>query len=175
MLDTNSIRLNLISFQLRFLRRFQNWFYIFDTCIIHRETTRIPTKSRDFEKLSRRKFSKIRIKSDTNSIRLNLTSFQFHFLRKFQNWFYIFDTCNIHREATRVPTKSRDFEKFSRRKFSKIRIKSGTNPIRLNLIFFQLRFLRRFQNWSHNFDKCNIHRETTRISTKSQIVETRAK
>ena len=155
--------------------KFQNWFQIVDTCNIHREIFSFSTKSRNFEKFTSSKISKIRIESDTNSNWFNLISFHFHFLRRFQNWFQNFDTCNIHRETTRVPKKSRNFEKFSTRKLSKVRIKSVTNPIRLSFTSFQLHFLRRFQNWFQNFDTCNIRRETTRISTKFQIVEIRAK
>ena len=160
---------------MHFLSRFQNWFQIFDTCNIHREMFLLSTKSRNFEKFTISKISKIRIESDINSIWLNFISFQFRFLRKFQNWFQNFVTCNIHRETIRISTKSRNFEKFSTRKISKIRINTDTNPIRLNSIFIQFHFLRRFQNWFQNFDTCNIRWETTRVSTKFQIVEVRTK
>ena len=67
-------------------------------------------KSRDFEKFRYEKVKKIRNKLAANPIRLNLITFQLHFLRRFQNWFQIFDTCSIHRETTSLPMKSLDIE-----------------------------------------------------------------
>ena len=139
-LVTSSIRLNLINFQSHFLRKFQNWFQIFDTCNIHEETISLSIKSRDFEKFRVNKIWKIRNKLITNPIRTNYMSFKLHFLRKFQNWFYIFDTSNIYRKTISLSIKFRDFEKIRIKKVWKIRNKLVASSIRLNLMTFQFHF-----------------------------------
>ena len=128
-LAANPIRLNLITFYFDFLRRFQNWFHIFDTSRIRRGTASVSMNSRDLVEFSRYKNSKIRRNLVANSIRLNLTTFYFRFLRRFQNWFHIFDTSHIRRETASVPMNSLDFVEIFQKSAWNFFIKSAASPI----------------------------------------------
>ena len=62
------IRPNLTTFYFDFFRRFQNWFHIFDTSHIRRETASVPMNSRDFVEIFEKSAWNFFIKSAASPI-----------------------------------------------------------------------------------------------------------
>ena len=93
---------------------------LFRTCnnwCIHWERTSISQQYRNFIE---KKIRIICIKSVASSIELNLITFDLQFLSKFQIWFSIFDTWNIHREIDTISTGYWDLIKTFEKESSKI-------------------------------------------------------